>query len=397
MKKLVSTAEKITKHRILILFVLLLSYFGGYFLCDRINYYHTTYECAFIASEDIDETVLLSEENLLKIRDSAEKYSEIDIAQMLGSNGIYLLRDDRSYSIVTKTRYYQNFFVKSSATVSTRAKKFLEDLLIITYGKDEIEFKDPDIIQLKGYMNPYLFGSLTTAVCFAITITVIILSKNEKSGETTADSFYDNIDVYRSPFHLSYWKKSMHFFSSVKNIASIAMLLALMLTSKMLILPSGFGNLGLSFGFIFFSIACILYGPLCGLIVGFLSDILGFFLFDTSGTAFFIGYVFQAMVTGIIYGLMLYRTRLTFFRIFLTRLLIALISNVIVGSLSWGFVAGYNWEQTFSYMVLLSLPKNLVYLIPQSLLLFVVIRFAIPPLTRFGAIDTKIAKNISWI
>lgn len=397
MKKLTFTIKKFAKHRILIIFVLLLSYFGGYFLCDRINYYHTTYECAFIANEEIDESFLLSEENLLKIRDSAEKYSEIDISQMIRSNGIYLLKEDRAYSIVTKTRYYQNFFVKSSATVSTRAKKFLEDLLIMTCGEDTIDFNYPDIIQLRGYMNPYLFGALTLTAFFTLTVVILLLSKNETDEDITKNSFYDNVDIYRSPFHLTYWKKSLQFFSSVKNIATIAMLLALMLTSKMLILPSGFGNLGLSFGFLFFSIACILYGPLCGAIVGFLSDILGFFLFDTSGTAFFIGYVFQAMLTGMIYGLMLYRTRLTFFRIFLTRLLIALISNVIVGSLSWGFVAGYTWEQTFGYMILLSLPKNLVYLIPQSLLLFVVIRLAIPPLTRFGAVDTKIAKNISWI
>ena len=88
------------------------------------------------------------------------------------------------------------------------------------------------------------------------------------------------------------------------------MLFALMLASKLVSLPSGFGNLGLSFAYLFFSTIGLIYGPIAGLLIGFLSDVLGFFLFDTSGFSFFIGYSIQAMITGLIYGIMFFKTKI---------------------------------------------------------------------------------------
>ena len=43
-----------------------------------------------------------------------------------------------------------------------------------------------------------------------------------------------------------------------------------------------------------------------------------------------------------------------------------------------------------SYMLLLSLPKNIVYLIPQTLLLYFVLRGVIPVLIRFNFIPKQV-------
>ena len=211
------------------------------------------------------------------------------------------------------------------------------------------------------------------------------------------DNFYDLSDTFPSPFYKGYWKGSLGFVKDVRKITITAMLFALMLVSKLLVLPSGFANLGLSFGFIFFSLITALFGPIAGLVIGFFSDTIGFFLFDTSGTGFFIGYVIQAMFTGFIYGLFLYKSKISFPRILLMRLVIGIFSNVIIGGISWGIVAGYNMTQTLYYMLLFSLPKNLIYLIPQSLLLFAVFKLLMPVLSRFGLINKKIADQIKLI
>ena len=158
------------------------------------------------------------------------------------------------------------------------------------------------------------------------------------------------------------------------------MILALLLISKMIKIPSGFASLGLGLGFIFYSIIGIIYGPLSGLLIGFIADIVGYFLFDTSGTAFFIGYVFQAMISGLIHGLMLYNKKLC---------------NVIIGSFCWGFVANYTLTQTFSYMILFVIPKNLIYLIPQSIILYIIIKALNPIFIKFNLIDKNISQNIT--
>ena len=173
------------------------------------------------------------------------------------------------------------------------------------------------------------------------------------------------------------------------------MILALLLISKMIKIPSGFASLGLGLGFIFYSIIGIIYGPLSGLLIGFIADIVGYFLFDTSGTAFFIGYVFQAMISGLIHGLMLYNKKLSFCRCLMLRLTIALICNVIIGSFCWGFVANYTLTQTFSYMILFVIPKNLIYLIPQSIILYIIIKALNPIFIKFNLIDKNISQNIT--
>ena len=47
------------------------------------------------------------------------------------------------------------------------------------------------------------------------------------------------------------------------------------------------------------------------------------------------------------------------------------------------------FEKVKYYILLLSLPKNTIYLLPQSLLLFAVLKVITPVLARYRIIDKK--------
>ena len=97
-------------------------------------------------------------------------------------------------------------------------------------------------------------------------------------------------------------------------MVSLAMIFSLLLVSKFFILPSGFGNLGIGFGFIFLSIIGLMYGPTTGLIIGALSDIIGYFITPQTGP-FNFGFTIQAALAAFTYGLTFYKTKLSFSKI----------------------------------------------------------------------------------
>lgn len=371
-------------------FTMIISFLIGYLCSCTYNYYNSIYICNFTSQETINEQDLLTLEKLSQIKDSHSKYENIDVNYMIDHRGIYLEKlDENTYTITTYSRYYDNFFLKDKQIVSTRAKTFIKDLLNTNYS--DIKFSDPDnIIESKNFSNNYLIGLLVMIPLTLLMLIYIIIKTKQQSLQST-----ENISL--SIFTLDYWKQAKNIFSSPKKITTLAMIFSLLIISKMIKIPSGFSNLGIGFGYIFFSIIGIMFGPLAGLLIGFLSDILGYFLFDASGASFFIGYVFQAVISGFIHGIFLYQKRITFFRILLLRISIALICNILIGSFCWGFVAGYNLDQTISYMILFVIPKNIIYLIPQSIILFVICKAIAPVLTKFGFINEKISQNITLL
>ena len=205
---------------------------------------------------------------------------------------------------------------------------------------------------------------------------------------------YDNINTFQTPFHKTYWKESLVFLDSTKKIVTLAMLFSLMMVCKLFSLPSGFSNLGISLTYLFFALISLIYGPIAGFTVGLLSDVLGFFLFDRSGLSFNFLYTIQAMMAGFVYGLCLFKTKISFTRCFISRLIVNLILNVVWGSFCFGFVMNWNKEVIIKYALIMELPKNIIYLVPQTLLLFVFLKFISPILYQNKYISKMIYENV---
>lgn len=392
MKKFI---KYLLKRKFLLLIILVSSFLLGFTTTNLINTYTSSYRISFKIEDDssLSFNEMLTKEYLLKIVDKCNGkntyYNEISIDKIVKEKGISILKNDTEYTLYTKVSYYPDFFLKSSSSVSTRAKTFLKTMLN-TYAEENnkrILFLNSNIIEKETTLSNswiYIISSISSISLTSIYIIIsyTIFKKNKDLEEIP----YDNDSIFFTPFHKKYWKDVFKTFKDVRKITGLAMMLSLMLLCKLISLPSGFGNLGISATYIVFAIASMIYGPFAGFVLGILSDTIGYLLFQTAYT-WFIGYTIQAALSGLVYGLLLYKTKISYSRCFIARLIVNIILNVIWGSICWGIVSGYTFEQTYSYALIFSLPKNLIYLVPQSLVLYLLLKALCPPLSKIGLID----------
>ena len=374
------------KKKVTLLFVILTSFFVGTFLSGSYNNLNAKYDIAFTSTKSANDfTDYLTEENLSEIKNSDKKYDEINITELLKDGNIVLSCDENNiYHLKTYTRLYKDVFVKSTSSVSTRAKTFLETF--IKSVDAEAKFYYSNIYQTIDNINIYVASFITMGIGVLGYLIYLAVNHKKLCVELTA---IDNSSLYNTPFHLSYWTSSLKNFKKIKVITATGLLFALMMCAKLLHIPTGFANLSVSFTYLFFAIACLICGPIMGFMIGTLSDILGFFVFPT-GQGFFLGYTLIAALTGFIYGICLYKKKISFINCFFARFLVNIFMNVILGSIFWGILFNYDLSTTYAYMWLYELPKNIIFLIPQALLLFIVLRAVTPILVRFNLVDKNV-------
>ncbi len=130
------------------------------------------------------------------------------------------------------------------------------------------------------------------------------------------------------------FKDSTQELSKVKSVAICAMMLALR------VVVGYFSNLTLTitpnakvgFAFLPIAIASMLFGPVCGMIVGELGDILSFLLAPMGG--YFFGWTLNGMLVGMLYGLFLYKAdSKLLLRLIICEILINFAVEVPLGSL----------------------------------------------------------------
>ena len=376
--------------------ILIMSFFLPLVSIDIINNQKAYYQADFMVNDIslFEEEMLIEEEYLNKIKSSATKYENIDIEKMLKKEHFQYSVNGNKITITTKAKYYDNFFNSSSLSVGTRAKTFIKDAVLgVAQEYCVVTFNDPqNIVSKNNFIAKSTHISLIVlATSFMILFALSIILYKKNISFIKGKYVYNNETVFDSCLHKKYWKLSTKPLVKVKDITTIAMLFSLMMVCKLIPIPSGFGNLGIGLTYLFFAITCMIYGPVYGFVIGVFSDVLGFFLFPSSGF-FHLGYTLQAALTGFIYGICFYKTKITFTKVFISRLLVNLLINVVYGSFLYILV--FYPEQTdrykelySSYVLLMTLPKNLLYLLPQSLLLYYVIKGVLPVLERFKLIE----------
>ena len=384
-------------HYVAYLLILVIGFLSSFVTCYFINNVRSYYEASFIVEniESFDDSKLVDNDFLNEIKDSGAngKYEAIDVEKMLDKNHFSYTIQGNEITIKTKIKYYEDFFLSSSQSVGTRAKMFIKDSVLAIAKDNKVTFANSkDIVERHDYINRWFFALIGgIVVLISEVVASLFLYKKE---EETEEEKCDNITVFSSCLHKAYWKEAAKPLKKVKDITTIAMLFALMLICKLISLPSGFGNLGISFTYLFFAIICMIYGPVYGFVVGVFSDIIGFFM-PNGGGIFNLGYTLQAALTGVIYGLFLFKTKITFTKVLTARIIVNFVMNVIYGSFLYIFVYYVDDTMTLtrylelvkSYALLLSLPKNIIYLLPQSLLLYYVIKVTLPIFARYHLID----------
>lgn len=196
-----------------------------------------------------------------------------------------------------------------------------------------------------------------------------------------------------SPLTPTYWADAR---AQLKNVRMLT--LAGIITAASIVLESFpiylLGtSLKIYFSFLVISLGCYVYGPAVGILVGFANDTLGF-LISSFGEPYFPGYLITAMLSGLIYGTLLYRQRITVLRLVVVRLVINYGSNVLLGSVWKAMLYGKGYYYYFTT----GLVKNTTMLPIEVLLMMLMFQLALPALARSGLLPKEVAvqKRLAW-
>ena len=114
----------------------------------------------------------------------------------------------------------------------------------------------------------------------------------------------------RTPLYAAaYWQQAADEFKNIRVLAFAGMVTALAIILESFPIYLLGQSLKIYFSFVVVSLGCACYGPLVGMGVGAVIDTLGFLL-SSYGEPYFPGYLITAMLSGLIYGVMLYQRTL---------------------------------------------------------------------------------------
>lgn len=184
-----------------------------------------------------------------------------------------------------------------------------------------------------------------------------------------------DLTVYPHPFSLSYWRAAVAELSDLRTLIFAALIIAIRVALKRVYIPVG-ENLSIYVGFVFTAVGGSIYGPVIALIAGTITDLLGFVVAPTG--PFNPWFTLVEVLATFLYALILYRQRITFGRLFLSKLSVNLLSNVMLQS--WVMSISYG-KAMYIYMAP-RIVKNIVMLPFEVLLLCILFGALIVPLIR---------------
>ena len=128
-------------------------------------------------------------------------------------------------------------------------------------------------------------------------------------------------------------KESAKEFGKTKSLVAMAMLLALRLALGYVTNIQLTESIKIGFTIFPTTVACMMFGPVPGMVMGGAADLIGFFLKPTG--PFFPGYTLDSMVAGFLYGCFFYRReKLTLLRVMAALATVTVVVNLCMTT-SW--------------------------------------------------------------
>ena len=131
---------------------------------------------------------------------------------------------------------------------------------------------------------------------------------------------------------------------STETIVITAFMIALeIVLSKLVSINISFLRIG--FGILPIIILAILYGPIWSGVAYSIGDVIGGFLFPTG--AFFPGFTVTAFLSGLLYGLVLYKKKITVARALAANALVCVLCNLLLNTYWLTFIIGKGFTVLF--------------------------------------------------
>ncbi len=190
-----------------------------------------------------------------------------------------------------------------------------------------------------------------------------------------------------SIFSKNYWVSACGELKRLRMLTFAALCCALSIVVGALYVVVG-DNLRVYFTFFITAVGCAVYGPVAGMVVAVVTDTLNFLLFPSG--PYFPGYMLGEMLAALIYGIFLYRKKITVLRLFSAKLLVNYIVNVLLGCL-WSKML---YGQGYLYYLAKSLVKNTLLLPLEVICLAALFSMLIPVFSRFGLLPSHEKKQL---
>lgn len=184
------------------------------------------------------------------------------------------------------------------------------------------------------------------------------------------------LSVFR--FIRSQYSDSLRALSRTRTITTAGLLLAIQMVLSSYGVIEVSDSLKISLAHLALAPTAMLFGPVVAGIQGALSDILGFLLKPTG--PYFPGFTLSALLLGLIYGMLLYKTRRTAWQIIAARVIVCVFVNICLNTVFLTMLYGPSRLATLPARAL----KNIIQLPIDCLLLSAVCRMVsrIPSATR---------------
>lgn len=176
-------------------------------------------------------------------------------------------------------------------------------------------------------------------------------------------------------FSRTYWKTAAAELKRPRQLVLAALVCALSVVTGAFYIPVG-ENLRVYFTFLLTAAGCAAYGPVTGMLAAAVTDTLNFILFPSG--PYFPGYMLGEMLTALIYGLFLYRRKITVLRLLTARFLVNGFINVLLGCLWSRILTG----KGYLYFLASSAVKNSLLLPLETLALVILFSCLKPALSR---------------
>lgn len=178
-------------------------------------------------------------------------------------------------------------------------------------------------------------------------------------------------------FSREYLHSAVTEFKNTRSLVTAALLCALCIIVEKFDIPIIYNVLTVSFTFIVVSLCSLLTGPVVAIPCGIITDLVG--VIGTGYTCFF-GYTLSAVAAAVIYALFLYRKKLSLERIFLSRFIVDVLVNVLLGSV-WRVMM---MNGPYLAYVAIAGIKNLLLLPFEVVVLVLFFNAVMPALSRLG-------------
>ena len=196
--------------------------------------------------------------------------------------------------------------------------------------------------------------------------------------------------VYRSCLERGYFAEAARDFTDLRKLTLAGVLLALSVALQLFTIPLAPG-LKIQITFIASALSGVVLGPWLAFVRGAAADVIGFFIANTGGGAFYFGYTLSAALGAMVYSIAFYCKRISYARIFGAKLFINLFVNAMLGSVWSMHLYG---SKTYGGYFAVSLAKNMVLLPFEVVVLCLMMNVLLPTLVKLKLIDREQCGNI---